>query len=187
MNNQTSASDAARKDPSIPAGVVAGLVGGLVATWAMSEFQALWSQAAESFESPSAAGRHDARDWQERNEGGTNANEIAAQVVATHTVDRPLTRRELAVAAAMMHYAFGAAVGAMYGGVAETSDAARALGGAGLGTVVWLGADEIAMPVLGLSDPDEHYPIEAHAQSFAAHLVFGVTAELVRRGVRALI
>lgn len=47
-------------------------------------------------------------------------------------------------------------------------------------------AGEIAMPVLGLSSEDE-YPTDAHLQSFVAHVAFGITAEFVRRGVRALL
>jgi putative membrane protein len=180
-----SVNDGQRHETNVLAGVVAGLVGGLVGTWAMSEFQALWSKAADGHEPPSAGGRHDARDWQERNED-QNANELAAQAVAKTTIDRPLTREELEVAAPAVHYAFGATMGAVYGGLAEVSPAVRLLGGSGWGTAVWIGGDEIAVPLLGLSRPDTDYPIEAHAQALAAHLVYGVTTELVRRGVRAL-
>jgi uncharacterized membrane protein YagU involved in acid resistance len=168
----------------IAAGAFAGLIGGAVGTWAMSEFQGLWSRMAERYESPSAGGRHDARDWQERNEG-QNANELAAQAVARHTIDRRLTREELEVAAPAVHYAFGSVMGALYGAMAEESREVTAGAGAGFGTAVWLGADEVAVPMLGLSRADTDYPFEAHAQAFAAHLVYGITTEIVRRGVRA--
>jgi putative membrane protein len=168
------------------AGVVAGIVGGLAGTWAMSEFQGWWSRKTDGFESPSAGGRHDARDWQERREG-TNANEIAAQQIAAHTIDRPLTREELEAAAPALHYAFGATLGGMYGAFAETSPSVRAGGGAAYGSAVWIGADGIAMPLLGLSESTGDRPFELHAQSFAAHIVFGVTTELVRRTVRGLL
>jgi putative membrane protein len=59
------------------------------------------------------------------------------------------------------------------------------LSGAAYGTAVWAGADEIAMPALGLSAPTDQQPFERHFHSFAAHIVYGVTTELVRRGVRA--
>jgi uncharacterized membrane protein YagU involved in acid resistance len=172
------------REPHVAAGAVAGLIGGLVGTFAMSEFQALWSKMAERYQSPSAGGSHDAREWQERNEG-ENANELAAQAVAEHTIDRPLTRDELTIAAPAVHYAFGAAMGAVYGALAEVAPTVRALGGSGWGTLVWIGADEIGVPALGLSKPDADYPLEAHAQAFAAHIVYGVTTELVRRAVRA--
>jgi hypothetical protein len=165
-------------------GMLAGFVGGLAGTYAMSEFQGMWSRAVDGREPRSAAGRHDARDWQERNEG-RNANELAAQTVAVHTVGRELSGEELKVGAATMHYAFGSTISAMYGGLAETTPDVTAVAGLAYGSTVWAAADEVAMPLLGLSRRDQEYPLEAHLQSFAAHLVFGLTTELVRRGVRA--
>jgi len=176
-------------DRNVAAGILAGVIGGLVGTWAMSEFQAMWSKQVSRDHDPdtaSAGGRHDARDWQERVEG-QNSNELAAHAVAEHTINRPLTREELEIAAPAMHYAFGAAMGALYGGLHETSRLVRGMGGSGWGTAVWAGADGIAMPLLGLSQPKSEYPLETHAQSYAAHVVFGVTTEVVRRGVRALL
>jgi putative membrane protein len=170
----------------VRAGIVAGLIGGLAGTWAMSQFQAKWSKVVDGDEPGSAGGRHDARDWQERNED-QNANEIAAQKVATATIDRPLTRQELEVAAPLVHYAFGATMGALYGGLVEVSPPVRWLGGSGWGTALWMVGDEIAVPLLGLSRAGQDYPVEAHLQAFAAHIVYGVTADVVRRGVRALI
>jgi putative membrane protein len=171
---------------SIWIGAAAGLIGGAVGTWAMSQFQGLWSNVVHGYESPSAGGRHDARDWQERNDG-ENANEIAAQTVAAHTIARRLTRPELTVAAPLVHYAFGSVMGALYGILAERARRVPAAAGAGFGTAVWIGADELAMPMLGLARRDTDYPLEAHAQSFAAHLVYGVTTDLARRAVRAAV
>jgi uncharacterized membrane protein YagU involved in acid resistance len=174
-----------RSEADVRAGVVAGMIGGIVATWVKDHVQAWWSRAVDDFESPSAGGRHDSRDWQERYEG-ENANELAAQAIAERTIDRDLTRDELEKAAPFLHYTFGASMGAIYGGLAETADEVPLMSGAGFGTAVWVAADELAMPLLGLSKRKGELPLEAHAQSFAAHLVFGVTTELVRRGVRAL-
>jgi putative membrane protein len=167
-------------------GVVAGVIGGLAGTYAMSEFQGWWSRAVRGVQPQSAGGEHDARDWQELEEGA-NANEIAAQTVARATIGRRLDREELSVAAPTVHYTFGAMTGGFYGAVAEHTPAARALSGAAYGTAVWGVADEIAMPVLGLSERTDEQPFERHFHSFAAHIVFGVTTELVRRGVRAVL
>jgi uncharacterized membrane protein YagU involved in acid resistance len=49
---------------------------------------------------------------------------------------------------------------------------------------LWMTADEIAMPVLGLSEPTTRRPVEMHLQSLAAHVVYGVVAERVRKRVR---
>jgi len=175
------------RDRNVTAGVVAGLIGGIAGTIAMNEAQALWSWMVNGFQSTSAAGRHDSRDWQEKNED-QNANELFAQTIATHTIDRSLTGDELEVAAPIVHFAFGGSIGAVYGAAMEAGPVGSAIvAGAAFGTAVWIGADEIAMPVLGLSRDDREYPMEAHVQSFVAHLAFGLTAELVRRGVRSLL
>lgn len=161
--------------------LVAGAIGGLAGTLAMNEAQRAWSLAAGDVP-VSAAGKHDARDWQERSEQ-QNSNELAAQTVATHTVERRLTWDELRVAAPLVHFAFGVGVGALWGAYAQRSHRAS---GVGLGTMVWAAADEIAMPLLGLSRPTTRRPLEMHAQSFAAHIVYGVVTELGRRAVMGL-
>jgi hypothetical protein len=49
---------------------------------------------------------------------------------------------------------------------------------------LWITADEIAMPVLGLSEPTTRRRVEMHLQSFAAHVAYGVVAERVRSRAR---
>ena len=83
------------------------------------------------------------------------------------------------------YYAFGAAMGGLYGAFYEISPATRQMGGAAFGAAVWATVDEI--PVLRLSGPTSERPPERDARALAAHMVFGVTTEIVRRGVRALL
>ncbi len=161
-------------------GLVAGAIGGLVGTWAMNEAQRAWTRAVDGQPPDSAGGRHDARDWQERSEG-ENSNELAAQAIARRVLGRRLTNEELRVAAPVTHFLFGAAMGALYGLYVDARQ--RTMSGMGFGSTVWLLADEIAMPVLGLSQPTTRRPVEMHLQSFASHLVFGVAAEMTGRVV----
>jgi hypothetical protein len=163
-------------------GLIAGLIGGLAGTWAMSEAQRAWTRAVGGHVPESAGGKHDARDWQERSEG-QNSNELAAQALARYLLGRRLTRDELRVAAPVMHYLFGAAMGALYGVYAQGRQVRTS--GAAFGMAVWLGADEIAMPVLGLSQPTTRRPVEMHLQSLIAHLVFGTVTEITRRSLQA--
>ena len=53
--------------------------------------------------------------------------------------------------------------------------------------MLMIAADEGVMPALGLSETPEETPFPTHLRAFGAHLVFGVTAEVVRRAVRAAI
>jgi putative membrane protein len=157
---------------------LAGATAAIVGTVMMNYAQRWWTLAMDGRAPASAADEHDARDWQERSEH-QNANEVAAQALATATVHRRLTTRELALAARVIHFGFGAAVGALHGIYAQHNPKYRT--GIALGTALWLTADEIAMPVMGLSRSTLQRPLEMHLQSFAAHLVYGVTTEQVRR------
>jgi len=161
-------------------GGLAGALGGLVGTLAMNYAQRLWTLAADGYPPKSAAGKHDARDWQERTEQ-QNSNELAAQTIAHGILGRPLTHSELSMAAAAVHFSFGAAVGAVYGAYVHNRSAMPS--GVALGIALWLAADEIAMPVLGLSHSTADRPAEAHVQSLVSHLVYGVVAEYVRRTI----
>lgn len=163
--------------------MLAGAIGGLVGTLAMNYTQRAWTLAADQAPPDSAAGKHDARDWQERSEH-QNANELAAQAVAAILLRRSLSHYELAIAAAAIHFAFGAAAGALYGAYAEGDETRRRSGG-GFGVALWLTADEILMPALRLSASTRKRPAEQHLQALAAHLVYGIVAEHTRRLVRA--
>ena len=77
-------------------------------------------------------------------------------------------------------------MGAFYGGLAELEP--RATAGAGLpyGAAVFVGADEVAVPALGLSKPPQEYPASAHIYGLASHLVYGLSLEMARRGIRRM-
>ena len=165
-------------------GMLAGALGGLAGTWTMNYAQRWWTRAMGEAPPQSAAGKHDAREWQERSEQ-QNSNELAAEALARLLLDRRLTRDELAIGAMLVHYGFGTAVGALYGALVERAGRARFRTGLGLATGLWSGADEIAMPALGLSEPTTRRPAEMHLQSLAAHVVYGVVAERVRSRVRS--
>jgi hypothetical protein len=163
--------------------VLGGLLGGLAGTLAMNYAQRMWTHAVDGTAPQSAAGKHDARDWQERQEG-RNANELAAQTVVTTFGGRRLTDDELAIAAPLIHFTFGAVAGAAYG-CFVTRERHQFGSGAAFGAAVWLLADEIAMPMLGLSRPTTERSWEQHLQSLAGHIVFGTVAEMIRAAVLA--
>jgi hypothetical protein len=171
--------------PRLSQSMLAGALGGLLGSLAMSYAQRAWTLAADGRAPQSAGGAHDARDWQERSEG-RNANELAAQAVATRLIGRPLTGRELRVGAPLAHYTFGSVMGAAYGAWAAATQRDDALSrGAAFGTALWLAADEVAMPLLSLSQPTTERPLEKHLQAFASHLVYGIVAEFTRQSITA--
>jgi hypothetical protein len=80
----------------------------------------------------------------------------------------------------LTHYAFGVLTGGIYGGLAEYSGIVRSGFGSSYGGVLFSAAG----PVLGLPPLVMDQP---PATPIAAHVVYGVTTELVRRVVRALL
>lgn len=106
-------------------------------------------------------------------------NEAPTQTVARRTVEHlarraPLDDKERA--GELVHYAFGALWGGIYGLVAGTFPRARtALGGAVFGTVVWAVSDNLILPAFRLSAWPRAYPLRVHAYAVGAHLVYGTT------------
>ena len=175
-------------------GLAAGVVGGLVASAVMNEFQALWGRLADGVERSHGAQslqqgspRHGVgRELRER--GGDDeeddAPERLANAVSVGLFDRELTKNEKDTAGTALHYAYGVSMGALYGAAAELAPAVTSGAGLPFGATVWVTADEGVVPLLGLSKSPTEYPLSIHAYALASHLVYGLTTEVVRRAVR---
>jgi hypothetical protein len=172
----------------LAAGVVAGLVGGFV----MNQFQALWSRLvsderdSEHAHSPKQGG-HKLDDTQGQQPGdGLDAPATVklASAISEDVFNHELSSDEKEVAGMAVHYGFSLVTGGIYGVMAELEPEASAGAGAPFGAAVWLLADEITVPLMGLSKGPTAYPLSKHAYSLAAHLVYGVATEASRRAVR---
>lgn len=107
-------------------------------------------------------------------ESATDAFGRIAYETVTGRAPSPGTQRKLSWA---VHIGFGLVVASLYGVIRGGRDrgVARAvLGGALFGAGLWLVGDELAIPLLGLSDKPTSYPVTSHLQSLAQHLGFGV-------------
>ena len=173
-------------------GVVAGLAGGLVASWTMNQFQAALTKLAGNSQKPHGAqsmqpsegstGNH-AQDMREEDD----ATVEVAKLVSEHVFNHELQEDEKRPAGAAVHYAFGTATGGLYGALAEISPGVTAGAGLPFGAVFWLVADEVTVPLVGLSKGPTAYPLSTHVYAFAAHLVYGMTVEYSRRALRQVL
>jgi uncharacterized membrane protein YagU involved in acid resistance len=154
-------------------GLAAGLLGGLVASWTMSQFQSLLSKMSEDGEQ--SGGKKEEKE---------PATAKAAEAISEGVFRHELSKKEKKVAGPGMHYAFGTAMGGVYGAAAELAPVVATGAGLPFGTTLWLGADEIAVPLLGLSKPPTKTPLSKHAYALASHFVYGLTTDIVRRSVR---
>jgi putative membrane protein len=174
-------------DVSIWKGMVAGLAGGLIASWTMNRFQAAWTRLAEGSEKSHGAQSMKPSDGSQ-GEQDTNEPDDAtvqtAKVISSVVFDHDLQESEKEPAGAAVHYAFGTVTGGLYGALAEVTPQVTAAAGLPFGAAFWLAADEISVPLLGLAKGPTEYPVSTHVYALASHLVYGVTAELGRRAVR---
>jgi putative membrane protein len=170
------------------AGVIAGLVGGAVGAWAMNQVgpgiqyvKQAWrgvgdgGDAADERRSGEQRASHDEED---------SATLRVARAVSRTAVGHDLPEGSESAAANAVHFGFGAVNGGWYGAMAEVWPMITGARGMLFGTLVWAGADEVAMPALGLSASPARYPLSTHAESLATHLVYGVATDTVRRLVR---
>ena len=177
---------------SIWKGIVAGLAGGLVASWTMNQFQAAWTRLAENSEKPHGAqsmqpaqgsNGDQKQDVQEQDD----ATVVAAKAISEGVFGHELQESEKKPAGAAVHYAFGTVSGGLYGALAELVPQVTTATGVPFGAAFWLIADEVSVPLLGLSKGPTEYPVSTHVYSLASHLVYGATAELGRRAVRQIL
>ena len=152
-------------------GALAGFLGGLLAAGAMSLAHRLVGEMIPKPEAPPAPQQQD-----------DSTVKVASQ--ALRLVGRSLDEGDKPLAGTIVHYAFGAGVGMVYGALAEVVPRVSAAVGLPFGVAVWLGAHVITVPALGLAEPPTRQPLGKEGWEFVLHLIYGVTTELGRRLLR---
>jgi putative membrane protein len=157
---------------SVVRGILAGMAGGLVAAWVMNQFMAGPGQKLQQAHGSEPSG---------------DATMKAAEAIVHTTTGDHLSRAEKEKGGPIVHYAFGALTGGLYGGLAEYSSRVTSGFGTSFGGVLFSTADLLAVPALNLAPPPSDQPTSALATPFAAHIVYGATTEFVRRILRSLL
>ena len=153
--------------PDLLKGALVGLAAGLVASFAMNQFQAVVQKLSppdDDAEEP--------------------ATEKAADRVAVAITGEPVAEPRKETAGNAVHYAFGGAIGAAYGLAAEYRPGITF----GYGTVFGIGVaavmDDGVVPTAGLAPAPWQTPVGTHAYAMASHLIFGAVTEAGRRLLR---
>jgi len=143
-------------------GLLAGLIGGIVATAAKT--------VAEKIYPP-------------RTHGEPEPPEVLVEKIAGHE----LAATPTFIAAETIHWTFGAAAGAAYGVLAEFYPAATGREGVNFGMTLMALTHEGALPILGLSAEPADQKTREKSSEMVTHVVFGLVTETVRRFVRSRI
>jgi hypothetical protein len=172
------------KRKSLVSGIAAGVAGGLVASWVMNQFMEGAGPALQrAFQSEDEAQKaaQSAKNGAPKEDATMKTADAIASAVPG---GRHLSWEEKQKGGPIVHYAFGALMGGLYGGLAEYSSKTRAGYGAAFAGVLFTGADLIAVPALNLSSSSGNATASSLVSPFAAHVIYGLTTEFVRRLVR---
>jgi hypothetical protein len=158
----------------LPKGVLAGVAAGLAAAFVMSEVQALWTALAKA--------RSDAG-----GSGGDPSTLKAADQVSISLSGEPVPEPARKLASSAAHYMAGAALGGVYGAMAEFFPGVTQVLGVRYAGVVWITADEMLVPLLGLAPPPTETKVGDHVYGFVSHAVFGAALEFTRRAMATVL
>lgn len=142
-------------------GLIAGAASGLIAAGMMNGMQA----------AVTALSRDKGED------AGKPATVKAADKVSEAATGLPVPAQHRKDAGQAVHYLTGAALGALYGVVAEYEPDITSGFGTAFGTATSLVLDDAIVPALGLGDAPWKSTPATLAYGLASHLVFGATLE----------
>jgi putative membrane protein len=114
---------------------------------------------------------------------GEDATEKVANVLAITLTGRRIRRSKKKIAGQIVHFAFGACMGGLYGLVADSFPKFAAAKGTLFGVAMYLGAHALTVPALGLAPSPSENGAAQEAPEFAAHIAYGLVTEKVRRAL----
>ncbi len=165
-----------RKDVSIPNMIFVGAAAGLAGAWAMSQFTKVWNgllrpQRANAL--PLRPIPYSEQEW--------DSTSRIASAIGSAALGRPLSADEKKRGAVLVHYGVGGAAGIVYAILVQRRSTITNQCGALFGLGLWLIADELLMPCLGLSRKRGSYSLQAQANSLGEHLIYAAMADSVYR------
>ncbi|NYF89084.1 CbtA family protein [Tunturiibacter empetritectus] len=182
-----------KSKPSVIRGIVTGLTAGIIATLVMDQFQKLSAAAQKATEkqikmSHGETEEHIAQEQAQKEQQAAEqegSTEIVARKIA-ETTGTPLDDQDKKTAGQAVHYTFGTLMGVVYAVSSELIPEVTTGAGTAYGTLLFLAADEVAVPAFQLSPAPSNTPATDHLQHWAAHVVYGGSLELVRSLIRRL-
>jgi hypothetical protein len=170
-----------RREVKLLGGLAAGVVGGLVATWALDRYQEGSLEATRRAENAAGAAPIVSRRQEDQLQEQRHAHSEAAERIAKSTFGRRLSRTQRRNAAPIVHYAAGALTGGIYGLSAEVLPIVRRGYGTGYSNLLFLGGSEALLPWFNVGRSKVQ---SSRAGGLSAPLVYGAVLETTRRVLR---
>ncbi len=103
--------------------------------------------------------------------------------LSTKITGTPISVQNEELAEQLINFPIGASVGAAYGYGKKNKDRLNLTEGIIMGTSTWISTHQTSLPIMGLKDKPTNVPIKMQANELVAHILFGITTELVRNKV----
>jgi hypothetical protein len=170
------------------------MAAGLAATLVMDQFLNLLAAAEKAVEkqkklaegeSPWLIANEQAQQEMQQQQSEDSTVKLARKIAEAAGTTLPKDSRKTAGQA--VHYSFGTLMGICYSATVEFFPEVATGGGTAFGTLLFIGADEVAVPAFHLSKPPTETPASSQLEHWAAHIVYGGTLELARNVLRRLI
>ncbi len=159
---------------------LAGMAGGAAGTVAMGLYmtgmQKLRKEKSHLSQEQSggSAKEHDISLVGRQHQQGENATVAIGRILYEKIKHREPDEQTKKKLGDVVHWGYGIDMGGTYGLIRGRKRRLDLLGGLAYGAALWAVGDEVAVPLLGLAEGPKAYPKSLHAETFGAHLVYGV-------------
>jgi len=169
--------------------VLAGLAAGIAETLAMDAISVAWSFGRRRiFDGRERSlfhqgGRPDVERAKKLGKSSGDSESVItaklAERIAEPILGRRLSDSERHYGGQIVHYGYGALLGAAYGLSGQRLGAVRSGHGTLFGAATWMGGVNIALPLLKLMKPPHKHSFGEHAFSLVSHLGYGLALQSV--------
>jgi uncharacterized membrane protein YagU involved in acid resistance len=163
---------------SISSGLIAGAIG--------SASQTLFFQISSAIKPAKPKNAFNPPEEKQKSEQETET--VARRIVENFSQHGPIKNDQKKTLGVFVHFAFGAAWGAVFGLAAESfpEPVLSVTGASVFGGAVWMLSDNVLLPAVKLAGTPQKYPAKNHAYALAAHLVYGLSVWAAYEGCRRL-
>lgn len=149
-----------------------GLSAGLISTWIMTKSQGQIKKVQKNFSDDQG---EEEREDQDQSQDEDPSTVKLANKVSNVVVQHPIPEKNKPVAGQIVHYGFGASMGALYGALNYKNHRETFASGVAYGVLVWLVADNMLVPLMGLSKSPLNTSMKTHLYALGSHLVYGAS------------
>ena len=164
--------------------LLTGLLAGAAATWIMTNYQVKSEDWLKQVSSPANEQHEPGGQSQAQRQSHDNPTVTVAHHLSRALRGRDVSQRHKQLAGNLVHYGFGTLNGALFALLSDLLPWRMPLRGLAFGAGLWAAADETTLPALGFSGWWPDYPVSAHVKGLAAHLVYGLSLDLIHSGMR---